>query len=212
MAGKKDQTSFDNEIQRRFNASNSLFSLGVNIGVKSFEHLIGISSAALGLLFSYRSGIFLEGDSMELKPWEVIFWLMSMAGFSFTIFASIRRNYHAGNGLVFLSDRIRNRAHRKLDPENKDYSRNEKEAFERVRKTGKKRKFWSEAARSSFYLGISSFALFVLIDDFLNLIKPLFEHNGQVNSYFVVAAFAFPNIIAGYFFGKQSYGEQNTSK
>ncbi|MDD5025787.1 MAG: hypothetical protein PHH13_00225 [Candidatus Peribacteraceae bacterium] len=207
--------SFDAEIKGRFDASNQVFSLGVNIGIKSFEHLITISSIALGLLFSYWQGIFNENVPHNPGHGEKIAWFVAVIFFSLTILASIKRNYYAGNELVNLAHYMRSKAFKRIHPENEAYLRNQLAADEAKREAVIYRRRWSAAARIFFYWAISSFAVFVVIDDIINFVAYAMQQ-------LPVWIFSIPiilNIIISWLFGKsigkddeQYSGESNSEK
>lgn len=206
-----DKVPFADEIKGRFDTSNRLFSLGVDVGVKSFSQLITISSVALGLLFSYRQGFFgHEPESFFLTSSERFFWSFSVLAFGITVIAAIRRNYHAGNGLVFKADYVRSRAHKKINPENDDYGKNEKVAISKMYAADGHRKYCSFIAKFSFYWGLTSMMLFFLYSDFVVLLQWAIDGLRFVGIEALIAGYASAsvalilNILVSIFFAKST--------
>ncbi len=199
MSDSINKAPSESEIRGRFDASNQIYGLGINIGVKSYENLITISSAALGLLFSFRQGFFSGSVQQNLSFPETLLWFLAIVGFAITVLSSIKRNYHAGNELVNLSHFMRNRAFKKLHPNKKIYGQNETDADAARNKAVKYRKRWSQWAKISFYWAISSLAGFLVIDDVLNFFSSIIEKIPNLALFLVPIII---NIIASFAFAK----------
>ena len=149
------------EINRRYSTGDKFFEQGVELGMKSFDHFITISSLALGFLLSIKTGII--GDELILSKYQEWLFLSSVGLFVLSIIASILRNYYAGYGLVYRGERFIEKCNLLIGKDVKESEINHELAKRNEKATESKRKTWSMIGRLSFIGAILAFGGLVML-------------------------------------------------
>ncbi|TSD00611.1 MAG: hypothetical protein Greene101449_83 [Candidatus Peregrinibacteria bacterium Greene1014_49] len=153
-------TEKSEEIVRKYNIGDGLFKQGVELGMKSFDHFITISSAGLGFLLAIKGNLF--GKDLTMNIFDNILFGGAVGFFTLAIIASIFRNYYAGYGLIYKSERFISKANIMA---NKDLDENIHKHFQakdREENTMCKRKIASWIGRYAFIFAILCLGIFVI--------------------------------------------------
>ncbi len=163
---KKPEIYEDEEISRMYLLGDQLFRQGVELGMKSFDHLITISSAALGVLLTIKSELI---GTIDFSVTENLLFIFSVICFVATIIASISRNYNSGYVLVFRGERFTFKCNALMDRHHEISRKRHLEAKEKEALHEAKRKQCSKYARNCFYLAIISLAILIVYTNIISI-------------------------------------------